>query len=69
MVSHQPFAGKRKALEHNDDILNDSVVFETLELRMKVSDTDEGREIQSRVDDLMLLLAAYPSGAVREGQE
>ena len=69
MVSHQPFAGKRKALEHNDDILNDSVVFETLERRMKVSDTDEGREIQSRVDDLMLLLAAYRSGAVREGQE
>ena len=67
MVSHQPFAGKRKALENNDDIVNDSVVFEKMESRMKVADTDEGRELQQRVDDLLDLLAAYRSGAVREG--
>ena len=67
MVSHQPFAGKRRALEQNDDIVNDSVVFEKMESRMKVADTDEGRELQQRVDDLLDLLAAYRSGAVREG--
>jgi len=67
MVSHQPFAGKQNALRNNDDIVNDSVVFEKLETRMKVADTDEGKEIQTRVDDLLLLLAAYRSGAVREG--
>ena len=66
MVSHQPFAGKRKALENNDDIVNNSEVFEKLETRMKVADTDEGRELQRRVDDLLLLLDAYRSGAVRE---
>ena len=69
MVSHQPFAGKQKALERNDDIVNDSVVFEKLETRMKVADTEEGRELQTRVDDLMMLLAAYRSGAVREGHD
>ena len=68
MVSHQPFAGKRKALEENNDIVNDSVVFERLEDRMKVADTDEGQELQRRVDDLLLLLEAYRSGAVRERQ-
>ena len=68
MVSHQPFAGKRKALEENNDIVNDSVVFERLEDRMKVADTDEGQELQQRVDDLLLLLEAYRSGAVRERQ-
>ena len=67
MVSHHPFAGKRNALEHNDDIVNDSVVFEKLETRMKVADTEEGQELQQRVDDLLMLLAAYRSGAVREG--
>ncbi len=67
MVSHQPFAGKRQALQHNDDIINDSVIFEKLETRMKVAATDEGKELQQRVDDLLLLLAAYRSGAVREG--
>ena len=67
MVSHQPFAGKRKALENNDDIVNEGVIFEKLETRMKVADTEEGRELQQRVDDLLLLLEAYRSGAVREG--
>ena len=69
MVSHQPFAGKRNALEKNDDIVNDSVVFEKLETRMKVGQTEEGQELQARVHDLMLLLAAYRSGAVREGND
>ncbi len=66
MVSHQPFAGKQAALKNNDDIVNDSVVFEKMETRMKVADTEEGRELQRRVDDLLDLLAAYRSGAVRE---
>lgn len=66
MVSHQPFAGKRRALEENNDILNDSVIFEKLDSRMRVADTDEGQELQTRVDDLLLLLQAYRSGAVRE---
>ncbi len=69
MVSHQPFAGKQQALQHNDDIVNDSVVFERLETRMKVSDTDEGRELQQRVDDLLMLLEAYRSGAVGENHD
>ena len=69
MVSHQPFAGKQAALKNNDDIVNDSVVFEKLETRMKVADTEEGRELQARVNDLMMLLEAYRSGAVREGHD
>ena len=66
MVSHQPFAGKWNAIHNNDDIENDSVIFETLDERMYVSRTDEGRELQLHVDDLMDLLAAYRSGAVTE---
>ena len=66
MVSHQPFPGKWNAIHRNDDIQNDSVVFETLTSRMHVAHTDEGRELQSQVDDLMDLLSAYRSGAVTE---
>ena len=36
---------------------------------MKVGETEEGQELQARVNDLMLLLAAYRSGAVREGHD
>ena len=41
-------------------------VFEKLETRMRVCQTDEGDELQTRVNDLMLLLEAYRSGAVTE---
>ena len=41
-------------------------VFEKLDHRMKVAETDEGKELQARVDELMLLLNAYRTGAVTE---
>ena len=66
IVSHQPFAGKYSAVHNNDDIANDSVIFEKLETRMRVSQTDEGSELQTRVADLMMLLEAYRTGAVTE---
>ncbi len=66
IVSHQPFAGKYDAIHNNHDIDNDSVIFERLESRMKVSETDEGRMLQEQVDDLLQLLMAYRSGAVKE---
>ena len=69
IVSHQPFAGKYNALHKNDDIENESEVFEKLETRMRVSQTDEGDELQSRVDDLLLLLEAYRTGAVTEAHK
>ena len=69
IVSHQPFAGKYNALHKNDDIENKAEVFEKLETRMRVSQTDEGEELQSRVDDLLLLLEAYRSGAVTEAHK
>lgn len=66
IVSHQPFAGRREALIRNHDIDNDSVIFETLEQRMKVAQTDEGIDLQAQVDDLVRLMEAYRSGAVTE---
>ena len=66
IVSHQPFHGKWNAIHKNDDIQNESEVFEKMETRMRVSQTDEGSELQTRVHDLMLLLEAYRTGAVTE---
>ncbi len=66
IVSHQPFAGKYAALHENEDIGSDSVIFERMNTRMKVVETDEGRVLQERVNDLMALLEAYRSGAVAE---
>ena len=66
IVSHQPFAGKQDAIRNNRDIVSDSVIFEKMETRMKVSQTDEGRALQGQVDDLLRLLQAYRTGAVKE---
>ena len=69
IVAHQPFAGKQYALQSNADIDNESDIFERMEVRLKVADTDEGKELQSRVDDLRDLLDAYRSGAVTENHD
>ncbi|MBR6527246.1 MAG: fructose-1,6-bisphosphatase [Lachnospiraceae bacterium] len=69
IVSHQPFAGREDAIRKNHDIANDSVIFETLETRMKIRETDQGRDLHAQVEDLMRLLEAYKSGAVTEDHQ
>lgn len=66
IVSHQPFAGRRDAIYNNHDIANESVIFERLEERMTIAQTDQGMELKARVADLKRLLEAYRSGAVKE---
>ena len=66
IVSHQPFAGRMEALKRNHDIDNDSLIFETLEQRMKVAQTDEGVDLRAQADDLIRLIEAYRTGAVAE---
>ena len=66
IVSHEPFEGRRKAVHENHDIANESIIFEKMQARIKIAQTDQGRELQTRVDDLLMLLDAYRSGAVKE---
>ena len=66
IVAHQPFAGREKAIRENFDISSTTQVFERMETRQRVRDTDIGRELQTRIDDLHMLLDAYRSGAVAE---
>ena len=66
IIAHQPFAGRREAIRENFDITSTTEVFERLEKRQKVMDTDNGRELQAQIDDLMSLLDAYRAGAVLE---
>ena len=66
MVSHQPFEGRRNAIRNNHDIENNNLIFEHMEGRIKIAQTDQGRELQAQVDDLLDLLTAYRSGVVKE---
>ena len=68
-MAHQPFAGKKHAVQSNADIDNDSDIFERMERRLKVADTDEGKQLQTRVEELLALLDAYRAGAVTENHD
>ena len=66
IAAHQPFAGREKAIRENFDISSSMDRFERLEFRHKIQDTDTGRELQARIDDLLALLDAYRAGAIVE---
>ena len=66
IVAHQPFAGREKAIRENFDIASSTEVFERLDGRQKIKETDIGRDLQTRIDDLMALLNAYRDGVVLE---
>ncbi len=62
LVAHQPFAGSEVAIENNSDIHSTSTVFETLQNRVKVLETDIGASIQEKIEDLNMLVSAYQMG-------
>ena len=66
IVSHQPFCGRKQAIEENMDIANSTQVFERMERRLKVAQTDLGRQIQAQSDDLRNLVEAYRAGVLLE---
>ena len=69
IVAHQPFEGKESAIRQNADIVSSAEIFERMENRIKIAKTDQGRNLQSRIDDLMDLLNAYKTGAVKENHK
>ncbi len=70
LVSHAPFEGKAAAIKENKDILaTTDVIFEMMNRRMMVADTDEGKELMERMNDLKGLLDAYEMGIVKARKE
>ena len=66
IVAHQPFVGREKAIRDNFGISHSTNIFERLESRQKIEETDLGHELQQRIADLRALLEAYRAGAVPE---
>lgn len=67
IVAHQPFVGRERAIRENYDIASSSTIFERMDTREKIQETDTGHELQKRIDDLHFLLSAYHDGTVAEG--
>ena len=64
LMSHQPFSNLRDAQETGRDIHSQSFEFSTYPQRRYLRDTDYGKRLQARMEDLIRLLAAYRSGEV-----
>ena len=64
--AHEPFMGVHNAISNNDDIISDVSVFEHATDRIRVRDTDIGKEILDRINDLKILLSEYEEGNIKE---
>ena len=67
LMSHQPFTSLRDAKETGQDIHSQSSQFKTFSRRKYISDTDNGKLLLERRDELTALLAACREGLIHLG--
>ena len=66
LSEHEPFCSVAETVQHNRDMQSQMIRVKTYPERVKIADTDDGREIAGRIADLEMLLEAYRSGAVKQ---
>lgn len=66
LVSHEPFVSTEVAIEQEKDILSSTVALEYSYDRIRVRDTDIGKELMKNISDLEKLLYAYQTGIIKE---
>ncbi len=64
--AHEPFRGIENAISNNADIISDTVIFEHSADKIRVKDTDTGRGISEKIEDLTKLLESYEAGIIKE---
>ena len=64
LMSHQPFTSLQDAQRNGTDIHSQSYEFAAYPRRRYVRDTDHGRAMKERMDDLVEVLEAYRAGEV-----
>ncbi len=66
LVQHAAFESRQKAIEEDIDIISSRTVIEQRNERIRVNDTDMGKELRKQINDLHMLLTAYRKGLVKE---
>lgn len=64
LVAHQPFESKEKAIRENTDIIHSITNLKEYKNRLKVIDTDDGKKILKKANDLRDLINAYTEGYI-----
>lgn len=65
LVQHEPFESSKQIIETGLDVIQEETIVEFSNKRQTVRNTDKGRELGERIDDLKQLLQAYRSGLIR----
>lgn len=68
LVAHEPFTSTEDAIIRETDIHSDRIMVKMTPRRMLVGDTDTGRELKERIEELKELLKAYRRGVIIEGR-
>lgn len=66
LVQHEPFESSEEAIRTGADIISTTQIIEMNSRRIRVRDTDKGRELQGQIDELQELLFAYRDGIIKE---
>jgi fructose-1,6-bisphosphatase-3 len=66
LVSHKPFSTTQQAIEEEIDTHPDTEILETNSNRIRVIDTDQGKQTQERIAELKALVSAYRNGLIKE---
>lgn len=66
LAAHEPFESMETAIKNETDIVSDTITVESANERLKVADTDTGKEIRESIGHLKDLLAAYRDGLLAE---
>lgn len=66
LVAHEPFESTEAAILQESDIFSDTTVVEMAPTRIRVADTDVGRELKETIKQLEQLLQAYRDGTIIE---
>lgn len=66
LVAHEPFTSIEDAVENEIDIISSTVLVEHSTNRRMIKDTNDGKVLMDKVEDLKLLLSAYKSGLIKE---
>lgn len=66
LVQHEPFSSEEEAVRCGSDIIGRKIIVELSSHRMRVRDTDKGRELAGQIEELRHLLYAYRHGIIKE---
>ena len=66
LIQHEPFTSTAEAVASGTDIKSSMQIVEMMGRRIRVRDTDKGRQIQEQIKELRSLLHAYRHGLIKE---